>query len=137
MAMEDDKAFEPVTVLTKRPGQMINVGTTYDAAMFILDEWPPERGGPKLAACKEILLKCLEGECSPAVARVAFIEAAREADIYIPPPENEPVRGKPGGIRRLRCGVVHSDDNQKERRARHARTRGSLRSASLSPSKAS
>ena len=93
--MEDYKPFAPVTVLTRQPGKMLGVGTAYDAAIFILDEWPPERGGPKLAACKDILLKCLEGECSPAIARVAFIEAARESSIYIAPPENEPVRGKP------------------------------------------
>ena len=95
MAMEDYRAFALVTVLTKRPGLMINVRTAYDAAIFILDEWPPERGGPKLAVCKEILLKCLESECSAAVARVAFIEAARGSSIYIAPPENEPARSKP------------------------------------------
>ncbi|WP_436120199.1 DUF982 domain-containing protein [Phyllobacterium sp. LjRoot231] len=55
----------------------------------------PERGGPKLSNAKVILSKCLAGECSAAVARVAFIEAARESRIYIAPPENEPVRSKP------------------------------------------
>ena len=93
--MEDYRAFAPVTVLTSMPGMMVGIGTAYDAARFILEEWPIDEDGPKLSTCKEILLKCLAGECSPAVARVAFIEAAREANIYIPPPENDPVRGKP------------------------------------------
>ena len=92
--MEDYRAFAPVTVLSRQPGKMIGVNSAYDAATFILEQWPPERDGPKLTTAKTILLKCLAGECSPAVARVAFIEAAREADIYIAPPENEPVRGK-------------------------------------------
>jgi hypothetical protein len=69
--------------------------TAYDAAKFIVEGWPPERGGPKLSNAKVILLKCLAGECSAAVARVAFIEAARESYTYIAPPEIEPLRGKP------------------------------------------
>ncbi|WP_436119527.1 DUF982 domain-containing protein [Phyllobacterium sp. LjRoot231] len=42
-------------------------------------------------------------ECSTAVARVAFIEAAREANIYIAPPENEPVRSKPTRWRKAKA----------------------------------
>ena len=93
--MEDYRAFAPVMVLSSQPGKMIGVNSAYDAATFILEQWPSERGGPKLETCKAILLKCLAQACSAAVARVAFIEAAREANIYIAPPENEPVRGKP------------------------------------------
>lgn len=93
--MEDYRAFAPVTVLSRKPGVMIGVNSAYDAAAFILEQWPPERSGPKLTTAKAILLACLAGECSVAAARVAFIEAAREANIYIAPPENEPVRGKP------------------------------------------
>ncbi|RCW82013.1 DUF982 domain-containing protein [Phyllobacterium bourgognense] len=92
---EDYKAFSPVTVLTSQPGQMRGIGTAYDAAKFIVEEWPPERGGSKLSNAKVILLQCLSGQCSPAIARVSFIEAARESHIYIAPPENEPVRSKP------------------------------------------
>ncbi|MDR6635091.1 hypothetical protein J2X72_003903 [Phyllobacterium sp. 1468] len=92
---EDYKAFAPVTVLTNRPGQMLGIGTAYDAAKFVVEEWPAERGGPKLSDAKVILLQCLSGQCSPAIARVAFIEAARESHIYIVPPENEPVRSRP------------------------------------------
>lgn len=45
---------------------------------------------------KSIRLSCLAGECSPTVARVAFVEAAREANIYVPPAEIDPVTaGRP------------------------------------------
>lgn len=88
--MEDHKPFKPVTVMTSKPGQSRGIGTAYDAAVFILDQWP-ERGGPKLTTAKQILLKCLAGECSAAVARVAFIEAARESGLYVTPPEIDPL----------------------------------------------
>lgn len=62
--------------------------SAYDAAKFVLEQWPDATGRKHLMA-REILLKCLEGNCSAAVARVAFIAAAREADIYM---EAEPLR---------------------------------------------
>ena len=96
MDYETYRAFSPVTVMSRRPGQMINIGTVYDAAKFLLEEWPPERIGPKHLNARIILLSCLSEECSPAVARVAFVEAAREANIYIPPAEIDPVTaGRP------------------------------------------
>ncbi len=69
---------------------MINIGTAYDTAKLLLEEWPQESGGPKHHNARVILLSCLAGQCSAAVARVAFIEAAREANIYIAPRENGP-----------------------------------------------
>ena len=102
--MENYRAFAPITVLTSMPGMMVGIGTAYDAAKFILEEWPTDEDGPKLTTAKAILLACLAGECSVAVARVAFIEAAREANIYIAPPENEPVRGAPTRWRKTKAG---------------------------------
>ncbi|ATU92748.1 DUF982 domain-containing protein [Phyllobacterium zundukense] len=78
---EDYKSFQIVSVL--QHGTSIGITSAYDAAQFILEHWPDEAAGPKLYVCKAILLKCLAGECSAAVARVAFVEAAREAGIYI------------------------------------------------------
>lgn len=93
---ETYRAFSPVTVMTSKPGQMLNIGTVYDAAKFILEEWPEGRSGQKLSNAKVILYQCLAGECSPAIARVAFVEAARESNIYIPAPEIDPVTaGRP------------------------------------------
>ncbi|PSH61947.1 hypothetical protein CU103_21790 [Phyllobacterium sophorae] len=63
--------------------------------MYILENWP-EGTGPKTTTAKAILLKCLAGECSAAVARVAFVEAAREAGIYIETTPRPPPTGKLG-----------------------------------------
>lgn len=90
------RAFSPVTVLTSKPGVMKGIGTVYDAAKFLLEEWPEGKAGPKHLNAQKIMLSCLEGKCMPAVARVAFVEAAREANIYIPPAEIDPVTaGRP------------------------------------------
>ena len=93
---ETYRAFSPVTVMTSKLGVMRGIGTAYDAAIFILEEWPEGRGGPKLRNAKQILHDCLAGQCSPAIARVAFVEAAREANIYVPPAEIDPITaGRP------------------------------------------
>lgn len=95
MVYEDYKTFRRVQVFGRPPGQLVSVTSAYDAARFLLEQWP-DQAGPKHLMAREILLKCLEGNCSAAVARVAFIEAAREAGIYM---EAEPLRtaytGKP------------------------------------------
>ncbi|NTS30630.1 DUF982 domain-containing protein [Phyllobacterium sp. BT25] len=92
---EDYKTFQRVQVFGRQPEQLISVTSAYDAAVFLLQQWPDETG-PKHLMAREILLKCLEGNCSAAVARVAFVEAAREPGIYM---EAEPMRpaytGKP------------------------------------------
>lgn len=51
-------------------------------------------GGPKLATAKAILLKCLAGDRSAVVARVDFVEAAREADNFIETTPRRPATGK-------------------------------------------
>lgn len=52
------------------------------------------RDGPKARLARELLLKCLEGGCSSRVARVAFVEAAREANIFIETEVRPPTTGK-------------------------------------------
>ncbi|MDR6636234.1 hypothetical protein J2X72_005048 [Phyllobacterium sp. 1468] len=97
---EAHRAFSPVTVLTSKPGQLRGIGTAYVAARFILEEWPITEGS-KLATARLVLLTCLEGGCAAAVARVAFVEAAREANIYVPPPEMDPLTLKDSEARQL------------------------------------
>jgi hypothetical protein len=104
--MEDYKPFKIVSVL--RGGTTFNIDSVYDAAKYLLEKWPDDEHGPKYQNCKAILLKCLEGECSAAVARVAFIEAAREAGIYIdttprPPPTGKLERFRKSKPRRRLC----------------------------------
>lgn len=76
--MQDHKSFKIVSVL--QGSTFIGIASAYDAAKFMLEHWLDE-DGIKARLAREILLKCLEGNCSAAVARVAFVEALREADI--------------------------------------------------------
>jgi hypothetical protein len=89
---ENYKPFKIVSVL--QGGKAIGITSAYDAAKYILENWPKDQAGPKLETAKTILLKCLAGECSAAIARVAFVEAAREADIYIETKPQPPSTGK-------------------------------------------
>jgi hypothetical protein len=89
---EDLKPFKIVSVLQN--GRSTGITSAYDAAKYILDKWPDDAGGPKLENCKEILLTCLAGDCSAAIARVAFVEAARESGIFIETTPQPPPTGK-------------------------------------------
>jgi hypothetical protein len=89
---EDHKPFKMVSVL--QDGRSTGITSAYDAAEYILEKWPDDDGGPELETCKAILLKCLEGDCSAAVARVAFVAAAREANIFIETTPRPPPTGK-------------------------------------------
>ena len=91
--VEDYRPFQIVSVL--EGATSVGITSTYDAAKYLLERWPEEYG-PKARIAREIVLKCLEGGCSPAVARVAFIEAAREAGIFIETQPRPPSTGKLG-----------------------------------------
>ena len=91
VALEDYKQFKIVSVL--RNGSSVGMTSAYDAAVYMLEKWPDE-DGPKARLARQILLNCLAGECSAAVARVAFVEAAKEAGIFVettprPPPDRK------------------------------------------------
>ena len=90
--MENYKPFKIVSVL--QGGTTFNIDSVYDASKYITEQWPEEEHGPKYQNCLEILLKCQEGGCTAAVARVAFVEAAREAGIYVEPMQRPPSTGK-------------------------------------------
>jgi hypothetical protein len=59
-----------------------------------VERWLGEGESEKLETAKLILLKYLAGDVSAAVARVAFIEAAKEADIFVETPKRPPPTGK-------------------------------------------
>jgi Protein of unknown function (DUF982) len=88
---EDYKPFKIVSVLQDR--RSTGITSAYDAAKYMLEQWPDD-GEPKASTAKAILLKCLEGGCSAAVARVAFVEAARESNIFIETTPSPPPTGK-------------------------------------------
>lgn len=81
MVYEDCKHSRECRFWAGSQAQLVSVSSAYDAARFVLEQWP-DTTGPKHLMAREILLKCLEGNCSATVARVAFIEAAREAGIH-------------------------------------------------------
>ncbi|MET3649068.1 DUF982 domain-containing protein [Phyllobacterium ifriqiyense] len=77
-----DIPFKEVTVMTRRAGVIKGITSVMGAAEFILREWP---GNPseRLDLASIALVKAYDGEISPDIARTTFIEAAKEADIYI------------------------------------------------------
>ncbi|MDQ0995199.1 hypothetical protein QFZ34_000376 [Phyllobacterium ifriqiyense] len=67
--------------MTRRIGKTKVITSIMQAAEF-MNEW---RGTEieRLNIAKHALLECYDGKLSPGVARMAFIEAAKEADIYV------------------------------------------------------
>jgi hypothetical protein len=43
---------------------MIGIGSAYDAAKLLLEEWPDDRDSEKVETAKLILLKCLASSLS-------------------------------------------------------------------------
>lgn len=89
----EDKHFKEVTVMTRQVGKMLVITSIVRAAEFILDEWPGDQT-EILDIAKHALLECFEGRMSPGVARMAFIEAAKEANIYIEAAGRPPSTGR-------------------------------------------
>lgn len=74
--------FSVVTVETTRLGELRKITSVTQAAAFLLSEWPGQRGrlhGLARHAC----LEALEGTITGEMARTAFINAAKEAGIYV------------------------------------------------------
>ncbi|MDR6632546.1 hypothetical protein J2X72_001330 [Phyllobacterium sp. 1468] len=88
----DDRLFNPVRIMTSQPGRMRVITSALRAAECILNDWPIGQG-EKLSDAREALLSCLERRLSPGAARIAFIEAAKEAGNYV----DEPRRLAPAG----------------------------------------
>lgn len=79
--------------MTRQIGRMRVITSVVQAAEFIMNEWP-ETDSEKLNIAKHALVKCYEGQMSSGVARMAFIEVAKEADIYIEAAGRPPSTGK-------------------------------------------
>ncbi|UXN57872.1 DUF982 domain-containing protein [Phyllobacterium zundukense] len=74
--------FPPVTIESRRLGKPENICSVTEAAEFLLMKWPVHQG-PKLKAARQRCFDALDGNASAADARSAFIEAAKEADIFV------------------------------------------------------
>lgn len=64
-----------------KAGRYRVVTNTLTAAEILLNEWPLEVG-PALLAARYACLDVLEGNQPPEYAKLAFIKAAEEADIF-------------------------------------------------------
>jgi hypothetical protein len=74
--------FRSVTVESLFPDRLRAIASVAEAAEFLLNEWPGKRGrlhGLAQLAC----LEAMDGSATGDMARSMFIEAAKEADIYV------------------------------------------------------
>ncbi|MCA1408103.1 DUF982 domain-containing protein [Ensifer sp. IC3342] len=71
-------------VVRSRDGSLAFVSTTSEALSMLQEAWP-QRKGPAyhaaVGACEEVL----NGHLPPYVARIAFLDACREAGIAVAP----------------------------------------------------
>ena len=74
--------FPPVTIESYRLGKPKNISSVTEAAEFLLMKWPLHEG-QKLKAARQRCFDALDGKASAADARSAFIEAAKEAHIFV------------------------------------------------------
>jgi len=79
-----DKSFDvPVTVETAQTGRFLTVTRVGQAADFLLYKWPEEKKGPRHRAALRAMMDVMQDRQAVAVAREAFVAAAKEADIFI------------------------------------------------------
>ena len=77
-----NRPFPYVTIMTEKVGRMHNVSSVEEAAEWLVMYWP-RKHGEKLEAARQACFDCLEGNVTCTEARDAFIDAAKEADVYI------------------------------------------------------
>jgi Protein of unknown function (DUF982) len=77
-----DSAFEHVMITSPRSGMVLNVSSVQQASELLAHCWT-KICGPKHREAVEACAKALNGERPADEARNAFIEAAKEIDIYV------------------------------------------------------
>ncbi len=79
----DEKRFDrPVRVEMGGPGKIRTVTTTREAAECLLYSWPTD-GGRRHLAARKACMAVLDGLKEARSARLAFENAAEEADILV------------------------------------------------------
>ncbi|MGB3899450.1 MAG: DUF982 domain-containing protein [Mesorhizobium sp.] len=81
--MRDENFDIPVTVETAQTGRFLTVTRVGQAADLLLYKWPEDKKGPRHRAALRSLMDAMRDRHAASVAREAFVEAAKEADIFI------------------------------------------------------
>jgi len=74
--------FKIVTIQIA-PGQILNVTSTRQVAELLTGSWPPQARGEAYNAAVETCMDHFEGKKSGDNVRSAFIEAAKDARIFL------------------------------------------------------
>ena len=75
-------SFPCVTIEIRQSGKLSNIGSVPAATEFLMMNWPTH-DGEKLELARKTCLKALDGMTTVTEARAAFIEAAKEAGIFV------------------------------------------------------
>ena len=75
--------FEPVTIETDQPGRLINVTNIQQVAMRLTARWPATHRGAAYQKAVKACMAHMTGRKNTQRVRAAFIEAAKEADIFV------------------------------------------------------
>ncbi len=77
-----DLSFEHVMIQSPRSGTVLNVTSVEQASELLENGWT-KQCGPKHAAAVEMCANALKEKASVDDARIAFVEAAKEIDVYV------------------------------------------------------
>ena len=74
--------FPYVTIAADEAGNTKNIASVGEAALCLIEHWS-QKGSDKFEAAKRACLNALDGKITCTQCRDAFIDAAKEAGIYI------------------------------------------------------
>ena len=83
--------FRSIKVATSIIGQFVLITSVEQAGNYLAHDWPPKRG-PKHLKARIACFDALENSISVERARGTFIEAAKEAGIYLTEGKRNPLR---------------------------------------------
>jgi hypothetical protein len=75
-------SFQHVNVNTANAGRVLTVASLEDAVEFLQRHWPHNKGR-KFNTAERACVDALDGKQSVEAARAAFIEAVKEAGIFV------------------------------------------------------
>lgn len=80
--MPDENFDIPVTIEIEHTGRHLTVTRVGQAARLLTHRWP-KKDGPKHLAAIQTMMVVLQRRKPISAARKAFVEAAKEADIFV------------------------------------------------------